>query len=183
MKDFLKKLKNKIKTRLKTTFFYKQEIVDSKLQSKHFDDGTIHINWNLAKDDIRKLNNKRIHCLGLRIFDITHNLSNNHKTTIMKEIQLNKQSFSYNYRAPLPTGLFSLEIGYRDQKSKWVKLCSSFINLGIRASDNKFVDDSWFYLSDNSNSKMPASLHEKLYQLSQRSSIIGGSERIYPVRK
>ncbi len=183
MMKFLKQLKNKIKAKIKTKFFYKQNPLDSKLQSKYFDDGTIHINWNLAKADKRKLSDRKIHCIGLRIFDITHNLSTNHKTTIMKEIQLNKQSCSYNYRTPLPTGLFSLEIGYRDQKSKWVKLCSSSVNLGIRLSDDKFVDDSWFYLSSDSNSKMPASLHEKLYQLSQRSSIKGGSERIYPVRK
>ena len=165
------KIKQKMNLRLIENNIYKSNLIFEKVDATH-----ILLKWHIDTYYHKIIRNPRIHCLGIRVYDITSSNSENTSTCIMKEIDVNKKQSEYLYKFPLDTGKFLIELGYRTNNGQWSIICSSKINLGLRDLDDKFFDDSWFYLS-KTKINMPRSLHEKLYRLS-KSFRRGGSEMI-----
>tara|TARA_Y100001968_G_scaffold329897_1_gene380323 strand:+ start:414 stop:1022 length:609 start_codon:yes stop_codon:yes gene_type:complete len=172
-----RKVKNKIKSTLEL-FNLRERDLNTKLNIAYsFDSEYVKCHWNLSDPDKKILKKRTVYCLGLRLYDITPTSNEVIKgTCIMKEIEVNKNAIDHLLTLPINTGKLLIELGYRDVSRKWIKLTSKEVTLHIRESNIDFVDDSWFYLSAVSK-LLPASLHERLYQLNKNLKQ-GGSENI-----
>ena len=174
-KSLVEKIKNKIKLKIKSTLNIGEKnrtILETAINKNGF----IECRWKLNDQDKKDLLNPRIICLGIRVFDITNKILSKQSTCVMKETEVNKNISEFLMQAPVNDGVLLIEIGYRVSGREWKKFTNSTLKLGQRKLRDVFLDDSWFYLSPSST-KIPDSLHERLYQLSNHSKL-GGSERI-----
>ena len=174
-KKIINKIKTKVKTKYRETLFM-QPKMNSTLNISIQDNEYIKCNWSLNTKDQAKVNDKKIFCLGIRIYDITNSNPHKKSTCIMKEIEINKKSNNYSVPLLINDGQLLVELGYRSKRDKWIELESEILRLSDRSNNNNFIDDSWFYLSKSSHI-LPNSLHQRMYKLAH-STNKGGSERI-----
>ena len=174
-KSLIKRIKNKVKGKIKSIFnsYQKDRTILKAIINK---DGFIECSWKFNDQDKKNLINPKIICLGIRVFDITHTNANKESTCVMKETEVSKNISNLFIEPPVNDGILLIELGYRYAGRKWKKLTNSIIYLAKRELRDILLDDSWFYLSPSSN-KMPHSLHERIYQLSNDHKF-GGSEKI-----
>ncbi len=173
-----RKIKDKLKQKL-INIYFGDSIKISKLNVFYsYNSEYIKCSWNLTNKHIKDLKDNNIFCLGLRIYDITEFSTESPKATcIMKEIDVNKNSNESLVPLAIDNGKILIELGYRDFKNIWNQITSEVVNLSTREPLNKYVEDSWFYLTPESR-LIPDSLHHRLYQYSKNRNL-GGSENIH----
>ncbi|KGG15031.1 MULTISPECIES: DUF4912 domain-containing protein [unclassified Prochlorococcus] len=170
------KVNQKIKRSITKIFNYLSKN-ETTILINFIESGLLECKWNLAKYDKEKILSDEDFCLCIRLYDITNITNKGSCTCIMKEVEVRKDSSEEFLRAPVLDGNLLIEIGYRKPYGDWFLLASSSLILSSRNPTILYPDDSWFYLPSR-NTKRPATIHEKIYQLS-KTELGNGSEEIH----
>ncbi len=172
-KEKLKDLSRKISLKLTSDETY--------FKVRHLSNDLIKCDWNLAKEDRKRLLSNDKYCLSLRLYDISQDQLDSN-TCIMKEIEVKKFSKECFVKPIVPNGNLLIELGFRKPYDKWNLFASSELRLSDRGANynGTFQDDSWFYSDSkkSTNENLQNNMHEKMYQLSKQFSN-GGSEKVH----
>tara|TARA_Y100001970_G_C14059444_1_gene763388 strand:+ start:381 stop:905 length:525 start_codon:yes stop_codon:yes gene_type:complete len=156
-----------IKKILSNLFIKKREnnILKASFLIDNIENELAFCSWILSSDKKEIINDRKIYCLSIRIFDITNENKLFDKSCIMKEFEFNKKIEKFPIPLPIKTGQYKIELGYKTKDNQWNLLISESLNLGNRKMLNIYPNDSWFF-NNSSNPIDEISMHQKMFRFS-----------------
>ena len=151
----------------------------SSLVIQEYKNGFLNCNWIIGLKDQKKILSNKNNFLALRIYDVTNSMHiSNTSASIMKEVELSKNSNQCLIPIPFKGGVFNVELGYRTKNTDWRSILTKRINfnLNLRFIPFKEYLDNWFD-SPYNYIQNELTIHEKLYKLSSN-TFLGGSEKV-----
>ena len=130
----------------------------------------INCEWLLKTEAFNLVKQEADSRLILRIRDVPGNADCESITTVIAtetSIYTNEAMISL----PTNSGMLLAELGFKDSDGIFIVLEYQAIDLGPRTSMNPVLED-WFSAEEKEKS-----IHQKMYELSTRYSLVGGSER------
>ena len=135
--------------------------------------GFINCKWLLKTEAFNLVKQEADSQLILRIRDVPGDSDSESITTVMAiETSIYKNEAMISL--PTNSGMLLAELGYKDRDGIFIVLEYQAIDLGPRTLINPVLDD-WF-----STDEEKESIHQKMYEISTRYSLVGGSEKISP---
>ena len=131
----------------------------------------INCEWLLKTEAFNLVKQEANSRLILRIRDVPGDSDSESITTVIA-VETNIYNNEAMISLPTNSGMLLAELGFKDRDGIFIVLEYQAIDLGPRTSMNPVLED-WF-----STDAKEKSIHQKMYELSTRYSLVGGSERI-----
>ena len=133
--------------------------------------GFINCEWLLKTEAFNLVKQEADSRLILRIRDVPVDSTSESITTVMA-IETNIYKNEAMISLPTNSGMLLAELGFKDRDGIFIVLEYQAIDLGPRTLMSPDLED-WFSADEKEKS-----IHQKMYELSTRYSLVGGSERI-----
>ena len=132
--------------------------------------GCISCKWLLKTESLNLVKQEADSQLILRIRDVPSNSYSRAITTVIA-IETNIYKNEATISLPTNSGMLLVELGFKDRDGIFMVLEYQAIDLGPRTLIQP-VQQDWFSIEESE-----ISIHQKMYELSTKYSIVGGSER------
>ena len=133
--------------------------------------GFISCKWLLKTEALTLVKQEADSQLILRIRDIPSSSDSDVITTVIAT-EINMYNNEAMISLPTNSGMLLAELGFKDRDGIFIVLEYKAIDLGPRILMEP-VQPDWFSVEDRDTS-----IHQKMYELSTKYSLIGGSEKI-----